>query len=260
MPRSHERPPLPREIMESARRNAHAAPCQPSPREAARIAADLERMSARSEYFDRLARLNRAYVDQRSRTRIRPQATMQRPAQCAPRARERRDGSRRHLTRGGTDDSSGEPDPPPERLCDCGCGRSVAHKRADALTYSAACRQRLTRSRATHASDANGLRALDDDAKRIKLAIDGEIAARLRPEQAEQLLAAGVELRTCPPHALVYLANDGCPRCADLCDALMSSNLGLIADAGIRGPKRARVREWRGEKTGKQPRPLVVAR
>jgi len=64
------------------------------------------------------------------------------------RSRERRDGSRRHSTRGGTDDPDGEPEPPgepAERPCACGCGRDISHKRRDSLTYDSSCRMRLLR-------------------------------------------------------------------------------------------------------------------
>ena len=70
----------------------------------------------------------------------------------SPRPRERRDGSRRHSTRGSTDDDSGgEPEPPGRertgRPCTCGCGRDISHKRAGALTFDASCRKRLSRAR-----------------------------------------------------------------------------------------------------------------
>jgi len=64
------------------------------------------------------------------------------------RSRERRDGSRRHSTRGGTNDPDGEPEPPgesPERPCACGCGRDISHKRRDSLTFDSACRMRVLR-------------------------------------------------------------------------------------------------------------------
>ena len=72
----------------------------------------------------------------------------------AQRPRERRDGSRKHSTRGGTDDEPGGSDPEPPssgaptgRLCKCGCGRSIAHKRSHAETFDAACRKRIQRAR-----------------------------------------------------------------------------------------------------------------
>jgi hypothetical protein len=74
------------------------------------------------------------------------------------RQRERRDGSRRHATRGSTDDDSGSgPEPPGETLlgrrCTCGCGRDISHKRADALTFDAGGRKRLSRAKAVRADD-----------------------------------------------------------------------------------------------------------
>lgn len=47
-----------------------------------------------------------------------------------------------------SDDGPGEAG----RLCACGCGRDISHKRADARTYDATCRQRLTRAGAARPS------------------------------------------------------------------------------------------------------------
>jgi hypothetical protein len=90
------------------------------------------------------------------------------------RARERRDGSRRHSTRGSTSgDESGEPEPPPacegcgaelltparfcgfcavehgERRCSCAiCGRDISHRRSHAETCCDTHKKQLQRQRA----------------------------------------------------------------------------------------------------------------
>jgi hypothetical protein len=81
------------------------------------------------------------------------------PAGCAPirdrsksttaRPRERRDGSRRHSTRGGTsDDDSSSSEPPGDlagrRFC-VGCGDDISQKRAGATTCGPKCRVRKHR-------------------------------------------------------------------------------------------------------------------
>ena len=72
-------------------------------------------------------------------------------ATSSARPRERRDGSRRHATRGGPDEgdnSSGDPEPSGDsagrRFC-VGCGRSIDHLRAHAKACSPKCRQRKRR-------------------------------------------------------------------------------------------------------------------
>jgi hypothetical protein len=74
----------------------------------------------------------------------------------SPHPRERRDGSRRHSTRGGTDDDSGgsesEPEPLDERLC-AGCKRPIGHRRRDAQTCGPVCRKRTSRARLTGPGD-----------------------------------------------------------------------------------------------------------
>jgi hypothetical protein len=76
------------------------------------------------------------------------------------RPRERRDGSRRHSTRGGTDDDAGGSDSDSdgpggeERLCECGCGLSLGDKRTDARYAKAKCRKRAQRQRGGEQVDA----------------------------------------------------------------------------------------------------------
>jgi hypothetical protein len=61
----------------------------------------------------------------------------------------------------GPSEPSDEPEPPtvehvcgcctpprPVRLCACGCGRDITHRRADAKTFGSSCRQRLARATA----------------------------------------------------------------------------------------------------------------
>ena len=45
----------------------------------------------------------------------------------------------------GSDSEEGEP-PSPRRLCACGCGRDISHKRADSRTFDQACRKRFSRA------------------------------------------------------------------------------------------------------------------
>lgn len=111
----------------------------------AQLIADVADMHHRSSYFDGLDQQNRAYVRQRTRQQAAP--ARPRPPGCGPRRRERRDGSRRHATRAGPSDADGsglEP-PAPARLCVCGCGRDISHKRAGARTFDSSCRSRLSR-------------------------------------------------------------------------------------------------------------------
>lgn len=174
------------------------------------------------------------------------------PARATSRARprERRDGSKRHSTRGSTsDDSDGsEPEPPggaPRRLCECGCGRDLSHKRRDARAFNNACAQRLGRGRAANTADATGLAELDADGRRLRLAVAGEIAGRLTAAQTIRLFEQVPDLASCRAHAIVYRASDGCPSCVDLHRALMEEN-------GDHTPDRPLVRTWRGER-GEQP-------
>jgi hypothetical protein len=114
-----------------------------------------------------------------------------------PRQRERRDGSRRHATRGGTDDdASGEPgglDPEAEsparqpRICAApGCTNEIpAGSRSDRLTCTDACRQALFRQNAPHRRWSRTL-LLARDIDRVKAALaDGKIA----PATGDRLLA-----------------------------------------------------------------------
>jgi hypothetical protein len=74
-------------------------------------------------------------------------STLPATSRTAPRTRERRDGSRRHSTRGGTDDdSSGEPEPPGDagRLCAI-CGVDISHRRGDAQTCGDTHKRQLQR-------------------------------------------------------------------------------------------------------------------
>ena len=72
------------------------------------------------------------------------------PARLTPRARprERRDGSRRHSTRGSTDDGDGDPEPPggdTGRQCPApGCSNELSGRQG---TCSPRCRQRFSRAR-----------------------------------------------------------------------------------------------------------------
>jgi hypothetical protein len=64
------------------------------------------------------------------------------PSAPTSRPRERRDGSRRHLTRGGPDENEDSDGPPgATRACACGCVRDISSRRSDALTYDASCRK-----------------------------------------------------------------------------------------------------------------------
>jgi hypothetical protein len=76
------------------------------------------------------------------------------PRRSAPRPRGAgrpavRGSSRRSSARSSdSNDDDGEPEPPGElagRLCACGCGADISHKRADALTAGPSCRSRLAR-------------------------------------------------------------------------------------------------------------------
>jgi hypothetical protein len=126
--------------------------------------AALSLLDARGDEFTRQVRaplerhLKTACVPNR-RSGSRSQFSSRR-ATSRGRPRERRGGPRRHAhPRVGTgdsgDSSDGESEPPGEgpgrRLCACGCGRDLSHKRADALTFDAGCRKRLSRAQAQQA-------------------------------------------------------------------------------------------------------------
>lgn len=78
-----------------------------------------------------------------------------RRAESSGRPRAGHSSSSSSSSRGDPDSESaegdGEPPPPdltpPPRICECGCGRSIAHKRADAQFFDNACRMRATRAR-----------------------------------------------------------------------------------------------------------------
>ncbi len=85
-------------------------------------------------------------------------------ARTAARPRQRRDGSRRHSTRGGTGDDpapssdSDEGPPPPNdgrRFCACGCGADISHKRAGAKVLDATHRKRKQRHPETPGAEGN---------------------------------------------------------------------------------------------------------
>lgn len=89
-------------------------------------------------------------------TRLRkgcPSPTVTRPVPVRARSRQRRDGSRRHATRGGTTDDAGGSSPSdlpgpqhPERACAI-CGIDISHRRADAETCNATHKKALQRAR-----------------------------------------------------------------------------------------------------------------
>jgi hypothetical protein len=191
---------------------AHDAEKPPAQRETERRAAlELFRRTRIGCYFGILRRQARAATA--------PAPELSSRAAKSPRVRERRDGSRRHSTRGGTDD---DPDDSPEapepssdagrRFCACGCGRTLDGKKANAKVFENACQQRL--GRATRA------------------------AAAEREDQLEQAVRWLTSLRSRADIATVHQA---------VANGTISGDTGA---ALVRLLLRGRLRELRGGRTG----------
>jgi hypothetical protein len=88
-------------------------------------------------------------------------ATVERPARSRgagrPAPARRRSGAS-SCTSSADPGDDGEPSEPSERLCECGCGRDISHKKRGARTAGPSCRSRLARAEAKAASDSGGER------------------------------------------------------------------------------------------------------